>query len=156
MLTERQKQILAGSLLLAFGVAAGVVIAPDDPERNDKLADLATTDGSAKPPVGASIDTAEYHRTIVSVRADHPDTVDVLTAEVAPGAIVATEVSVAAGLEPLDFELVGPAVGRFSIACEDCGLSFDEGKDSTTVRLRAQNMSADPVRLTALISLGAP
>lgn len=157
-LTPRQRQLAAGGLLLALGVTTGVVIAPDDPQRGDKLADIAANAGSSVAPVGKLLDAAEYHRAMIAARAGRANVTDLLSEEVAPGAFVVAQVSVAFGQRPVELEFIGPSAGAFTTACGGCGLSFEDHKSSavavpdiTTIRLRAQNTSSETLRLTALL-----
>lgn len=157
MLTMKQKQIFAGALVLALGVATGVVVSPDDgPARDDKLAEIGSAHGSSAPPSSAGLDAAQYHRAVKAIRKTN-DVVDLLTGEVAAGAIVKTSVRVELGARPGALEFVGPATSAFStatdFACPQCGVAFEDDAraELTTLTITARNTSATPLRLTAFI-----
>lgn len=157
-LTERQKKVVGGALLLALGLASGVAIAPDDPQRDDKLAELVEAAGSAVP--DSHVDVSEYHRAVRAVRAGRSDLVDLLTSDVQPGATVVAEVNVPLGTRAATVEYVGSAVGRFetvSIAHVDkpgvpvAGLG--KTADRTTIIVTSRNTAARPYRVVAFVHL---
>lgn len=161
--TPRQKQIIAGGLLIAFGIATGVVIAPGDPRRDDRLAEVGSAFGSASVPPGTVVDTADYSRFVGAARAGRNDLVDMLSADVAPGAVATFAVNAKLGARPASFDLLGPAVGRFettaSATCPTCGLAFVDVPQAadgglaghTTLTITARNTSAAHVRLAGFI-----
>lgn len=155
-LTERQKQLLAGSFMLALGLAVGVVIDSDDPLRDDKLAELGSAVGSAIGSGEQLVDTAEYNLAVLAVRNGRTDIFDVLTPLVAPGEAVTTIANGPLGIRPESIDFVGPSFGRFTIRtdlCKDCGLFFEDDAERTRTQIRivAKNTSPDAVRLTAFV-----
>lgn len=160
-LTTRQKQALAGGIVLALGMALGVVIAPDDPQRVDRLADLGSAvDAGSALAASDRVDAAEYHRAISAVRATRPDVTDLLTAPVEPGELVTTEVTVGLGVRVVEVELVAPAAGRFATL----SIEHVDREADTLVRISASNTSDRRLRFVALarcssacaVPVGAP
>jgi hypothetical protein len=154
-LTTRQKNVLAGGFMLALGCVIGVKIAPDDPQRDDKLAALGSAVGSATPAETQLVDVEEYHRIVTAARAAG-DFVDFLSEPVRATAVVAAEVNMPLGARPGDVDLVGLAEGRFVLDCQGCGVTFEDKADTTVFRLRAQNTSRGTVRLTAFVHYTPP
>lgn len=157
-LTARQKQIFMGGLLLAFGVATGVVVSPDDPQRDDKLAEVGSAFGSAVGDPTKPIDTTEYNRVVGPLRAGsaRENRVDMLTEPAAPGALVVATVNMRLGARPATVEYTGQADGAFdtvSLTFEDVPASTDAGIGHTTFRLTAtaKATNSGPIRLTAFV-----
>jgi len=157
VLTPRQKQVVGGGLMLALGLATGVAIAPDDPQRDDKLADVAAK-ATTNIPAGKPVDVAEYHRVVSAARAGRGDIADLLTADVQPGATVTADVNVEIGARPSGVEYTGAAAGRFetvSLTYEDMpGSTLHDGTTlpgATRVVLVARNASTEALRLTAFV-----
>lgn len=156
-LSERQKQVVGGGLLLALGLALGVAVAPGDPQREDKLADIAAR-GTVDIRAGKPLDIAEYHRVVTSARADRSDVTDLLSGEVSPGATVVTDVNLELGARPSGIEYTGAAIGRFatvSLTFEDRpGTKLHDGTQlvgATRIVLTARNTSTETLRLTAFV-----
>lgn len=150
-LTPRQKQILAGGLTLALGVVTGLIVAPDDPQREDKLVELGSALGSASTNPGTPIDVPEYNRVVGDLKRGRNDITDVMSEEVAPGKLATTSVNVERGATVEAITLTGLADDRFSMTCGGCGWSVLNGSDYTTIKIVAENTSQVTLRLTAIV-----
>lgn len=154
-LTEQRKRVLAGFLLVALGMAGGVVISGDDEATRDaKLDELgsALAGGSALSESDL-VDTRAYHEAMRTARRGRHEVTDLPTAPVPPGMIVTTEVALPRGSR-IDGppEYVGPAGGRF----ETVAIEHQERDDATVLRITARNVSTTRLRMTALVQFASP
>jgi len=163
---------LSAALTVAIGIAAaGAVLTRDEPTptKVEPVADGgAPTD--AAPPIDADpfyVDPAKYHEVIVAAFADagldRDHTADILSRPVAAGETIDEYVTRPKGTRPTgDFDLIGEAVGRFTIL----DVSYADTNDrptrgdvivgETVIRIRARNDSFSAVRLTGLVHYTPP
>ena len=155
-LTNENKLLLAGLLATAIGTAVFVAVDADHP----KGATVVLNDaGVLVPPPDAMmrkkhppLDVEAYHAAVKQVRETDPTMVDLLTAEVEPGAEVTAEVTIPAGARAFDVVPVGPAQDTFAVL----DVAHVDAPEGTRVTVRAQNNGPEAERFVAMFHWNVP
>jgi hypothetical protein len=149
-MNERQKLILGGSLAIALSFVAGASLDNDPTRRDDQLAGIGSAVAAGSAGSAADhIDGDAYAEAVRAAKRADPTLVDLLTAPVEPGAVVATGGFVPLGKRPAGVELTGAAVGRFQVEA----VTFKDGPTHTWIEVRARNTSTQRLRLTAMAAV---
>lgn len=151
-LLDKQK-LIALSVALAAAIAVGVATSGDEPSKVDGIgidlgdAGAASVEVTRAPARAADdLDTKTYNAQIHAYRAAHPDTFDLLTAPVAPGAQVTTGANVELGKRAADVQPVG---GSWTIDAA----TFRDDTDHTWIEVTATNTGSEPARFVGIVKL---
>ncbi len=148
-LSNDNKLILAGLLATAVGFATLVAVDPGPPTpvvvNSDGGVDASVVDAAMKMKRPA-LDIAAYNAAVKQVREKDPTMVDLLTAEVEPGAEITTEVTITAGGRADEVSPVGPAQDQFEVL----EVTHADNPEGTVVRVRARNTGVEAERFIAM------